>query len=67
MGFVGFPDIIKAALPKEIGSGLEGTIEDKKWWFVLGRRTRENIGDNRTEDEFSNPMNKLRAWAGLYA
>ena len=44
---------------------MEGTIEDKKGWFVLVRRTRENIGDNRTHDEFSDPKNKLRAWAGL--
>ena len=57
--------MIKAALPKEIGTVMEGTIEDKKGWFVLVRRTRENIGDNRTQDEFSDPKNKLRAWAGL--
>ena len=67
LGFIGFPNMIKSALPNEIGLVMEGTIEDKKGWFVLVRRTRENIGDNRAEDEFSDPKNKSRALEGLYA
>ena len=65
LGFVGFPNIVKAALPRVIGPVLEGSIEDKKGWFVLVRRTRENLGDNRIQDEFSDPKNKLRAWVGM--
>ena len=65
LGFIGFPNMIKSVLPNEIGLVMEGTIEEKKGWFVLVRRIRENIGDKRTQDEFSDPKNKLRAWAGL--
>ena len=65
LGFVGFPNIVKAALSRVIGPVLEGSIEDKKGWFVQARRTRENLGDNRFQDEFSDPKNKMRAWVGM--
>lgn len=44
---------------------MEGTIADRKGWLVLARRTRKNLGDTRTEDEFSDKKSKLRAWVGL--
>ena len=57
--------ILKSALPRDIGPVMEGTIEDKKGWFVLVKRTRENLEENRIQDEFSDPKNKLRGWIGM--
>ena len=65
LGFVGFPNVVKAVLPRDIGPVMEGTIEGNKGWFVLIRRTRENLGDNRIQDELSDPKNKLRGWVGM--
>ena len=65
MNFVGFSTLVKAALPRDIDTGMEGSIEDKKGWFVLVRRTREYLKDVSTQDKFSNPKNKLRAWVGM--
>ena len=65
LGFTVFPIIVKAVLPVDIATVMEGAIADKKGWFVLVRRTRENQGDNRTQDEFSDTKNKLRAWVGM--
>ena len=64
-GFDNFPRIITAAIPKNISLVMEGTLSGKKGWFVLVRRTRENINDRSTEDEFSNEKSRLRGWVGL--
>ena len=56
-----FPNITKVLLSKEITTGMEVSISNKKVWFVLVRGIRENLGDNRTQDEFSDPRNKLKS------
>ena len=44
---------------------MEGTVVEKKGWFVLVRSSRENVKDSRTEDEFSDPKYKLCLWVSL--
>ena len=51
---MGFTNNVEAALPRDIGTVMEGPIEDKKGWFVMVRRTREDLGTTRTQDRFSN-------------
>ena len=65
IGFDDFPNIITSAIPRDISIVMEGTLSDKKGWFVLVRRARENLNDNRTEDEFSDEKSRLRVWVGL--
>ena len=64
-GFVNFPRIIVAAILKEISTVMEGNLSGKKGWFVLVRKTRENLNDRSTEDEFSSEKSRLRGWVGL--
>ena len=65
VGFNNFPDSVIASIPKRIKQVMKGDVSDKKGWFVLVRTVRENMGDNRTLDEFSDPKSSLRAWVGM--
>ena len=53
LGFIGLPPLIQVVLPKDIGQVIEGTVAERKGWLVLIRTARENMGDTRTSDEFS--------------
>ena len=64
-GFNDFPDIITAAIPRDISIVMEGTLSNKKGWFLLVRRAGEILNDNRTEDELSDENSRLRVWVGL--
>ena len=44
---------------------MDSTLGEKKGWFVLGRKARENIDDERVLDEFSSPDSCLRTWVVL--
>ena len=37
-------------------------MAERKGWFVLVRKSRENIGDDRIVDEFFTSNGSLRAW-----
>ena len=65
MGFIGLPSLIQVVLPKDIGQVLEGTVAERKGWLVLIRTARENIGDTRTTDKFSDKKISLRRWVGM--
>ena len=65
MEFIGLPPIIQVVLPKDIGQVTEGTVAERKGWLVLIRTARENMGDTRTTDEFSDKKSSLRRWVGL--
>ena len=65
MGFASFPAIVRVILPGGISLVLNGELDERKGWLVLARRTRENIGDDRTVDEFSDSQGKLRKWVGI--
>lgn len=56
---MGFLKTEKTALPRNIGPIMERSVEDKKGWFVLVRRIRGNMGDNITQDKFSNPKKQI--------
>ena len=62
---MGLQKIIIATPPKDIVTLLDGSVSDRKEWFILVRKARENIGNNRTEDEFTNTKSSIRAYAGL--
>ena len=63
-GIHNFSSLVQSSLPTDIVSAMEMTVAEKGW-FVLVRRTRKNLGDTRTEDEFSDEKSKLRAWVGI--
>ena len=65
LGFEGFPDIVKVTIPSTITHILDGSVADRKGWFVLIRTARENCGDDILEDEFSSSKSSLRKWVGL--
>ena len=65
VGFDSFPDMVKVILPEDISLVLKGDLEERMGWLVLVRRTRENIGDARTVDEFSDTQGQLRKRAGI--
>ena len=65
VGFNNFPDSVIASIPNRIKQVMKGDVSDKKGWFVLIRTVRENIGDDRTRDEFSDPKSSLRSWVGM--
>ena len=65
VGFYFFPAMVKAILPSEISVVIKGGLDERKGWLVLVRRTRENLGDGRTVDEFSDVKGQLRKWAGI--
>lgn len=65
VGFIDVPNIITASIPTDISIVMEGSVSNKKGWFVLVRTTRKNLRDIRTEDDFPDEMSKLRAWVGL--
>ena len=65
LGFIGLPPLIQVVLPKEIGQVIEGTVAERKGWLVLIRTARENMGDTRISDEFSDKKSTLRRWVGL--
>lgn len=44
----------------DILSVLEGTVVEENNWFVLVKRRREHLNDNRTTDELSDPKSMLR-------
>ena len=56
-----FSDLVQSSLSIDIVSVIEGTVVDRKLWFIIARRAREILGDTRTEDEFSDDKRKLRA------
>ena len=65
VGFSIFPGMVKALLPRNISVVLKGGLDERKGWLVLVRRTRENLGDIRTVDEFSDSQGTLRKWVGI--
>ena len=65
LGFEGLPALVQAILPEDIATVLDSTVAEKKGWFVLVRKARENMGDERVVDEFSAPDSSLRTWVGL--
>lgn len=65
VGFVDFPDIIKATLPITTARVMKDRGEDRKGWTILIRKIRGNMNDERTKDEFSDPKNTLREWLGM--
>ena len=65
LGFEGLPDMVKVTIPRTITHILNGSVADRKGWFVLIRTARENCGDDSIEDEFSSPSSSLRKWVGL--
>ena len=50
LGFVGFPNIVKAALTNDIAKVMGGTVSEGSGWFVLVRKVQENIDDRRMEN-----------------
>ena len=64
-GFEGLPDMVKVTIPSTITHILNGSVADRKGWFVLIRTARENCGEDSIEDEFSSPSSSLRKWVGL--
>ena len=65
VGFDSFPAIVRAILPDNISLVLKGELDERKGWLVLVRRTRENVGDDRTVDEFSDMTGPMRKWIGI--
>ena len=65
LGFEELPALVQAILPDDIATVLDSTVAEKKGWFVLVRKARENMGDERVVDEFSAPDSSLRTWVGL--
>ena len=65
LGFEGLPALVQVVLSVDIATLLESTVAAKKGWFILIRKARENIGDERAVDEFSAPDSSLRAWVNL--
>ena len=65
LGFIGIAQLVQVVLPKDIRHILEGTVSERKGWLVLIRTARENMGDNRTSDEFSDSKSCLRRWVDL--
>ena len=57
--------MVKTILPSDTAVVLKGDLNERKGWLVLVRRTRENLGDTRTVDEFSDSKGQLRTWAGI--
>ena len=51
--------------PESITLMLDGSVADRKIWFVLIRKAWENCGDGWVVDKFSAPKISLRAWVGL--
>ena len=65
VGFDSFPAIVRVILPEDISLVLKGELDERKGWLVLVRRTRENVGDDRTVDEFSDVTGPMRKWVGI--
>jgi hypothetical protein len=65
LGIEELPALVQAILPDDIATVLDSTVAEKKGWFVLVRKARENMGDERVVDEFSAPDSSLRTWVGL--
>jgi hypothetical protein len=65
LGFEELPALVQVILPDDIATVLDSTVAEKKGWFVLVRKARENMGDERVVDEFSAPESSLRTWVGL--
>ena len=65
LGSEGLPANVQVVLPGDIATVLDSSVAEKKGWFVLVRKARENIGDERVVDEFSAPDSSLRTWVGL--
>ena len=64
-GFEEFSELVKTKLPRNLEEVIDSTVADKNGQFVLIRKTREDLGDDRTEDKFSEEKVKLRKWVGL--
>lgn len=57
--------MVKAIIINDISYVIEDTVVDTEGSFVLLRRTRKNLEDNRTVDELSDEKSKLRTWVVL--
>ena len=65
IGFDNLPEIVQATVPQSISTVMAGSTADRKGWFVLVRRARENIAGYEPIDEFSDPKSGLRKWVGM--
>ena len=65
LSFEGFPAGVQAVIPRDIATVLDSSVAEKKGWFVLVRKARENIDDERVVDKFSAPESSLRTCVGL--
>ena len=65
LGFDTLPAIVSATLPQSIEKLMEGSTIERKGWFVMIRRARESQPNYEPLDEFSEPGNSLRKWAGF--
>lgn len=44
---------------------MNETVTERKGWFLLVMQARENMRGDMTDDEFTDPKCKSRAWVGL--
>ena len=65
LGFERMPAIVRASIPDSILTVMEGTLWDRKSWFVLVRRAREQMQGYIPLDDFSKKDGSLRGWVGL--
>ena len=48
--FVRFSNIVETIIFRDVGTVMDGSLEDKIGCFVLVREIRKNLGNNRTQD-----------------
>ena len=59
------PAIVLSSIPSSIIAVMQGTVTDRKGWFVLVRRAREQLQGYVPLDAFSDQNGSLRTWVGL--